>query len=105
MSPPWRGSCSMADSGRRRAEAMEAELATPLRLRLAGGGRAHVDRLLPFLFLNRGGGPDSLAARVAAISPTYVIWPGPEDRGAVGATERIALAAHAEYAQVLVVSL
>ena len=95
----------MADSGSHRAEAVEAEIVTPFRLRLPRGGRAHVDRLLPFLILNRGGGPDSLAARVAAISPTYVIWPGPEDREAVAAAERIALAAHAEYPQVLIVSL
>ena len=95
----------MADSGGQRTEAMEAEIVTPFRLRLTGGGRAHVDRLLPFLILNRGGGPDSLAARVAAISPTYVVWPGPDDREAVAAAERIALAAHAEYPQVLVVSL
>ena len=91
----------MADSASKRT----AGIATPFRLRLNGGGRAHVDRLLPFLILNRGGGPDSLAARVAAISPTYVIWPGPEDREAVAASERIARAAHVEFAQVLVVSL
>ena len=95
----------MADSGTRRTEAVDAEIITPFRLRLHGGGRAHVDRLLPFLILNRAGAWDSLAARVAAISPTYVIWPGPEDREAVAAAERIACAAHAEYPQVLIVSL
>jgi hypothetical protein len=46
----------MADSGNHRAEAVEAEIVTPFRLRLPGGGRAHVDRLLPFLILNRGRG-------------------------------------------------
>ena len=95
----------MADSGTKRAAAAEAGIETPFRLRLHGGGRAHVDRLLPFLILNRAGGPDSLAARVAVISPTYVIWPGPEDREAVGAAERIACAAHGDYPQVLIVSL
>ena len=95
----------MADSASKHTAAAEAEIETPFRLRLHGGGRAHVDRLLPFLILNRAGGRDSLAARVAAISPTYVIWPGPEDREAVVATERIARATHAEYPQVLIVSL
>lgn len=77
----------------------------PSRLRLEGGGRAHADRPLPFLILNRGGGPDSLAARVAAISPAYVAWPGPSDGEALQAIERIAAAAHAEHPQVLLVSL
>jgi uncharacterized protein (TIGR02421 family) len=95
----------MADSGRSHTAAAEAAIETPFRLRLPGGGRAHVDRLLPFLILNRAGASDSLAARVAAISPTYVIWPGPVDREAVAAAERIALATHAEYPQVLIVSL
>ena len=95
----------MADSGRSNAAAAEAGIETPFRLRLQGGGRAHVDRLLPFLILNRAGASDSLAARVAAISPTYVIWPGPEDREAVAAAERIACAAHGDYPQVLIVSL
>lgn len=77
----------------------------PIRHRLAGGGRAHVDRALPFLIVNRGGGPDSLAARVAAISPTYVLWPGPGDDEAVAAIEAIAAAAHADHRRVLLVSL
>ncbi len=95
----------MADSASTHSAAADSGIETPFRLRLQGGGRAHVDRLLPFLILNRAGGADSLAARVAAISPTYVVWPGPEDGEAVAAAERIARAAHAEYAQVLVVSL
>ena len=78
---------------------------SPSRLRLEGGGRAHVDRPLPFLTLNRGGGPDSLAARVAVISPTYVVWPGPSDDHAVAAIEEIALAAHSQHPRVLLVSL
>jgi len=78
---------------------------TPSRLQLAGGGRAHVDRPLPFLTLNRGGGPDSLAARVAVISPTYIVWPGPGDDQAVAAIEQIAHAAHADHRRVLLVSL
>jgi hypothetical protein len=77
----------------------------PSRLQLDGGGRAHVDRPLPFLTLNRGGGTDSLAARVAAISPVYVVWPGPGDDQAVEAIDQIAQAAHAEHCRVLLVSL
>ena len=77
----------------------------PWRLRLEGGGRAHVDRPLPFLTLNRGGAADSLAARVAVISPAYVVWPGPGDDQAVAAIEAIAEAAHGEHERVLLVSL
>ena len=79
--------------------------AAPSRLRLQGGGRAHADRPLPFLILNRGGASDSLAARVAAISPAYVTWRGPNEGEALQAIERIAKAAHAEHSQVLLVSL
>jgi uncharacterized protein (TIGR02421 family) len=57
------------------------------------------------MILNRAGVSDSLAARVAAISPTYIIWPGPGDKEAIAATERIARSAHTEHAQVLLVSL
>lgn len=97
----------MADNASHPADSptVKSGIETPFRLLLEGGGRAHVDRPLPFLILNRAGEPDSLAARVAAISPTYVVWPGPEDGEAIGATERIARAAHAEHAQVLLVSL
>lgn len=97
----------MADSANQGAggPAREPEIEAPLRLRLGGGGRAHVDRPLPFLMLNRGGGADSLAARVAAISPTYVVWPGPDDSDAIEAIERIARAAHARHRHVLLVSL
>jgi uncharacterized protein (TIGR02421 family) len=77
----------------------------PYRQRLETGGRAHVDRTLPFLILNRGGEADSLAVRVAATSPNYVMWPGPVDYDAIAAIERIAAAAHAEHQRVLLVSL
>ncbi len=97
----------MADSVNKRVSrpAGHAEIGTPFRQRLDGGGRAHVDRPLPFLILNRGGGPDSLAARVAAISPAYVVWPGPDDSEALSTIGRIARAAHAEHDRVLLVSL
>ena len=77
----------------------------PSRLALAGGGRAHVDRLLPFLILNRQGGSDSLAARIAAISPNYVLWPDAGDEEALGAVEAIAHAAHGVHRRLLLVSL
>ena len=97
----------MADSAGKTADRPSSRISggAPIRLRLDGGGRAHVDRALPFLTLNRGGGADSLAARVAATSPTYVVWPGPSDGEAVAAIEQIAGAAHAEHRQVLLVSL
>jgi len=77
----------------------------PSRLRLPAGGRAHVDRALPFLIVNRDGGADSLAARVAATSPAYVVWPAASDGDALAAIEVIANAAHAEHPRVLLVSL
>ena len=84
---------------------IQIDSGAPSRLSLAGGGRAHVDRALPFLILNRDGAPDSLAARVAATSPAYVVWPGPGDDDALVAIEAIAKAAHAEHGRVLLVSL
>ncbi len=72
---------------------------------LTGGGRAHVDRALPFLILNRQGEDDSLAARVAAISPSYVLWPDASDDEALAAVEAIASAAHGAHRRLLLVSL
>ncbi|HUE79390.1 MAG TPA: flavohemoglobin expression-modulating QEGLA motif protein [Sphingomicrobium sp.] len=97
----------MADSAGQAAAAPEIRIRSgaPSRLRLDGGGRAHVDRALPFLTLNRGGGADSLAARVATTSPAYVVWPGPNDDKAMEAIEQIAHMAHAQHARVLLVSL
>ncbi len=97
----------MADSGGKAGSKRVVEIRTggPSRLRLEGGGRAHVDRALPFLILNRGGAADSLAARVAATSPAYVVWPGPGDDQALEAIEQIALLAHAEHRRLLLVSL
>ena len=97
----------MADSARGTMTTPPFEIGseTPVRLRLEGGGRAHVDRALPFLILNRGGVGDSLAARVAATSPTYVVWPGTNDGEAIRAIERIARAAHSGHSRVLLVSL
>ncbi|MBA2467284.1 MAG: DUF1704 domain-containing protein [Sphingomonas sp.] len=93
----------MADSAAAPTEPLTT--AGPYRQRLDSGGRAHVDRALPFLILNRGGSADSLAVRVAATSPNYVIWPGPVDGDAAAAVEQIAIAAHAEHRRVLLLSL
>ena len=79
--------------------------AGPARLPLAGGGRAHVDRALPFLILNRQGAPDGLASRIAAISPSYVRWSDASDGEALAAIRAIADAAHAVHSQMLLVSL
>ena len=77
----------------------------PSRVPLAGGGRAHVDRALPFLILNRHGEADSLAARVTAISPSYVLWPDVGGDDALAAVQAIADSAHAVHPRLLLVSL
>ena len=87
------------------APAIRLDGSGPSRLPLAGGGRAHVDRALPFLILNRQGDADSLAARVAAISPSYVLWPYTSDREALAAVDAIANAGHAAHSRLLLVSL
>ena len=75
------------------------------RLPLAGGGRVHVDRALPFVILNRQGEKDSLAARVTATSASYVLWPPASDDDAIQAIEAVARSAHATHQRVLLVSL
>ena len=101
----------MADSLSRIAPANDVPAATafasvwPSRQAFAGGGRAHVDRALPFLILNQQGGADSLAARVTAMSSSYVLWSDASDKDALGAVEAIANAAHAAHQRLLLVSL
>lgn len=101
----------MADSGgqsvgaRNAAPVLRLDPNGPSRLPFGGGGRAHVDRLLPFLILDREQEADSLAARVAAISPSYVLWPDASDEEALGAVEAIARAAHGAHPRLLLVSL
>jgi uncharacterized protein (TIGR02421 family) len=94
-----------SESGQAAKETIQIGSEAPSRLRLEGGGRAHVDRALPFLILNRLGGGDSLAGRVAATSPTYVVWPAPSDGEALEAIEAIAHAAQLVHSRVLLVSL
>lgn len=75
---------------------------------LEGGGRAHVDRPLPFLILNRysRADPDSLAKNVAATSSAYVTWTeracDREGRAAIGAIVR---KLREKYERILLVSL
>jgi uncharacterized protein (TIGR02421 family) len=104
MSPLLHARCWMAGSALP-DPAFRIAASGPSRLTLAGGGRAHVDRLLPFLVLNRQGGSESLAARIAAISPNYVLWPDASDKDALGAIEAIAHAAHGRHRRLLLVSL
>lgn len=65
------------------APAFEAAFGPTGALRQAVGarGRIHIDRALPFIVLHRAAlhNGESLAMRVALTSPTYAIWPGPED--------------------------
>lgn len=57
--------------------------AEPFHLALPGGGRAYIDRPLPFLVIHRSDGrPHSLAARIAAISPSSLTWAAGEDDAA-----------------------
>ena len=100
----------MADSARpgvsrEQVPAIRLDGPWPSRLPLGERGRAHVDRALPFLILNREADRDSLAARIAAISPSYVLWPDVSDDQAIKAIEAISRAAHKTHQRVLLVSL
>lgn len=81
--------------------------AKAFRKALPGGGRAHVDRPLPFLILNRfaPGDTDSLAGRVAATSSAYVVWSAGGDGTASGVVEAIARRQRDDFERVLIVSL
>lgn len=89
--------------------AMELGGAGAYRTRLQGGGRAHVDRPLPFLILHRMSeqDPDSLARRVAVTGSAYVVWTGGEDRDrdAAAVVGAIARKQRETYSRVLLVSL
>lgn len=61
-----------------------------LRQPVGRSGRAHLDRALFFLVLNRSQNPDtSLARRVAINSPAYLIWSAGDDAAAAGALAAI----------------
>ena len=64
-----------------------------LRQPVGKSGRVHVDRWLPFIFLNRGDeGPASLARRIAIESPSYLVWPTDDDPAALEAMHEVASA-------------
>lgn len=74
---------------------------------LDAGGRVHIDRPLPFLVVNRH--PDvafSLAQRVAAISPSNLVWPDDKEADAEAIDcIRAVLERHGRDGQFLLVSL
>lgn len=74
---------------------------------LKSGGRAHVDRPLPFLILHRFSNrdADSLALRVASTSPAYFVWPEKGDCEAPTVIEAIAGKQREVHKRVLLVSL
>lgn len=96
---------SLTDPDEDLAQATGFADAWPSRHAFAGGGRAHVDRALPFLILNQQSQPDSLAARVTATSSSYVLWSRDSGEDALGAVEAICNAAHAAHRRLLLVSL
>src|SRR3990170_1519037 len=62
-----------------------------LRQKIGTSGRAHLDRWLPFLVLNRSAAPaESIARRVAINSPAYLIWSPDDDPAAAEALQAIA---------------
>lgn len=90
------------------AEAPRIELGDGKAFRqpLAGGGRAHVDRALPFLILNRfNGDPHSLATHVATTSPAYVAWEAEDDGEAHDLICALAARLRDTHPRVLLVSL
>jgi uncharacterized protein (TIGR02421 family) len=77
-----------------------------LRQPVGQGGRAHVDRWLPFLILQRSDAPEaSLARRIAIDSPSYLIWSADDDLAALSAIEEVVVSLVKHAARLLVVSL
>lgn len=74
---------------------------------LAEGGRAHVDRPLPFLILSRfaSDDEDSLARAVARTSSAYVLWPRRDDSAALAIVEAIVRKQCQTQPGILIVSL
>jgi uncharacterized protein (TIGR02421 family) len=68
-----------------------------LRVAVGESGRAHIDRWLPFLILQRCERPEtSLARQIAVESPAYLVW-SPEDDDAARAALQVIAAAVAEH--------
>ena len=77
-----------------------------LRQAVGTKGRAHLDRALFCLVLNRSADPrPSLARRVAINSPGYLIWQPDDDLAAAAALESIVAAMRARFERLLVVTL
>jgi uncharacterized protein (TIGR02421 family) len=77
-----------------------------LRQPVGQSGRAHVDRWLPFLILQRSDDPQSsLARRIAVDSPSYLIWSGDDDLAALSAIEEVASCLVKQSGRLLIVSL
>lgn len=77
-----------------------------LRQSIGESGRVHLDRWLPFLFLNRGpSDTESLARRIAVNGPSYCHWSEGDDHAALAAlTEILPVLAERE-GRVMVVTL
>ena len=77
-----------------------------LRQTIGKGGRAHLDRWLPFLVLHRSDEPESsLARRVAVNSPGYLIWTPEEDEAAAAALRAIIAALRDRLGPVLLIDV
>ena len=77
-----------------------------LRQPVGRSGRAHVDRWLPFLILQRSGNPaQSLARRIAVDSPSYLIWSADDDLAALSAIDEVANCLVKNGSRLLVISL
>ena len=77
-----------------------------LRQPVGQSGRAHVDRWLPFLILQRSDEPQSsLARRIAIDSPSYLIWSGNDDLAALSAIEEVVNYLVKQGGRLLIVSL
>lgn len=69
-------------------------------------GRAHLDRWLPFLFVNRTDEPPtSIARRVAVNGPAYLVWSPADDEDADRAFEAIANALRTRFGSILIVEV
>jgi uncharacterized protein (TIGR02421 family) len=97
-----------ASSRRQQAPSPDIGGATAYRHEFAEGGRAHIDRPLPFLVLNRDDGSAiSLARRVATITASYVAWPTGEvaDAAALSSIAQVLAYLRRDFPSFLVLSL
>ncbi len=77
-----------------------------LRQKIGRHGRAHIDRWLEFVVLQRGApDPHSLARRVAVNSPAYCVWSPDDDAAAAAAIETVARRMADHSGRLLVITL